>query len=63
MINDTYNSCKTIRYSSLMIENMIKKENYIKLDLEDQRFLLKKWYEINDFHKIKTLKRLGINYV
>lgn len=63
MINDTYNSCKTIKYSSLMIENMIKKENYIKLDLEDQRFLLKKWYEINDFHKIKTLKRLGINYV
>jgi hypothetical protein len=25
--------------------------------------LLKKWYEVNDFHKIKTLKRLGINYV
>lgn len=62
MINDTYNTCKTIKYSSLMIENLIKKENLIKIDLEDQKYLLNKWYEIHKHPRIRKLSKLGAKY-
>lgn len=61
MINDTYNTCKTIKYSSLMIENLVSKENLINIDLEDQRYLLNKWLEIRSPGRhIKKLSKLGV---
>lgn len=62
MINDTYNSCQTIKYSSLMIENLIKKENLINIELDDQRYLINKWYELNTYKQIKKLSKLGVDY-
>ena len=63
MINDTYNTCKTIKYSSLIIENLIKKENLINIDLDDQKYLINKWYELHDYQQTKKLSKLGVTYV
>lgn len=55
MINDTYNSCYTVKNSNFMIKTLLKRRNLINIELEDQNFLLNEWMKRNKIPLTRTL--------